>query len=125
MLSPAAFQPKPEVSDLEMAAGVGLGDAGLLDEPSTERKVCARACWYSVRSRWCCVRCWSLSPSLSSGLVSCVPRTPSCSQPAIEVVYGTLGLGASLVCSEALLRGRDGEEGRVWAYCRTLFAMYF
>ena len=41
MLSPAAFQPKPEVSDLEMAEGVGLGDAGLLDEPSTERKVCA------------------------------------------------------------------------------------
>lgn len=41
MLSPAAFQPKPEVSDLEMAGGVGLSDAGLLDEPSTERKVCA------------------------------------------------------------------------------------
>eukprot|EP00752_Nemacystus_decipiens_P005604 g5072.t1 len=38
MLSPAVFQPKPEVSDLEMAEGVGLSDTGLLDEPSTERK---------------------------------------------------------------------------------------
>ncbi|CAM9620480.1 unnamed protein product [Ectocarpus sp. 12 AP-2014] len=38
MLSPAAFQPKPEVSDLEMAGGEGLSARDLLDEPSTERK---------------------------------------------------------------------------------------
>lgn len=36
MMSPAAYQPKPDVTDLEMAGG-GM----LLDEPSTERKVCA------------------------------------------------------------------------------------
>lgn len=42
MLSPAAFQPKPEVSDLEMAGGEGLSGRDLLDEPSTERKVLFR-----------------------------------------------------------------------------------
>lgn len=38
-MSPAAFQPKPEVSDLEMVGGGGLTGRGLLDEPSPEQKV--------------------------------------------------------------------------------------
>lgn len=56
MLSPAAFQPKPEVSELEMAGGVGLSDAGLLDEPSTERKVCA-VIWVNIVVCSCFWRC--------------------------------------------------------------------
>lgn len=40
MMSPAAFQPKPEVTDLEMAGGgAGLSARDLFDEPSPERKV--------------------------------------------------------------------------------------
>lgn len=40
MMSPAAFQPKPEVSDLEMAGGERTRSArDLYDEPSPERKV--------------------------------------------------------------------------------------
>ncbi|CAM9332913.1 unnamed protein product [Hapterophycus canaliculatus] len=39
MMSPAAFQPKPEVTDLEMAGGgAGLSARDLFDEPSPERK---------------------------------------------------------------------------------------
>ncbi|CAN0097661.1 unnamed protein product [Pylaiella littoralis] len=38
MMSAAAFQPKPDVTDLEMAGGAGLSGRDLLDEPSTERK---------------------------------------------------------------------------------------